>query len=199
MSKLAPLTFNDPAPDLELSAATGEAVRLSSLWSQRLLLLAFTRHFGCTQCKEMLDHITAARAQLAEAAISVAVVTQGTPEAALEFCGHYAPGWLCLADPERKAYAAFGLERGNLYQTVLSPKVWRGVAAAGKKGYRLEPPPPGQDALQMAGTFIIGPDGRVRLPYYYTDIADHPSLALLLKGVLGTRWDKPLDGPLGSD
>ena len=49
----------------------------------------------------------------------------------------------------------------------------------------------------MSGTFIINTSGNVILPYYYDNIADHPSLDLLLSGVLSTDWDKPFDGPIG--
>jgi len=176
----------------------GGSVRLSTLWREQPLLLAFTRHFGCTQCKEMLDRLRAGQAQLTAANLRLAVVTQGVAEAAAEFCGRFAPpGSVCLSDPELLSYTAYGLERGNLFQTVLSPRIWQAVSAAAKKGYRLEPPPPGQDVRLMSGTFIIGRDGRVRLPYYYANIADHPPMEALIEGFLSTEWDKPLDGPLG--
>jgi peroxiredoxin len=191
------LNFNDPAPDATLVATTGEAVTLSGLWAKQTLLLVFTRHFGCTQCKEMLDRLSLNKDQLAQAGLHMAVVTQGTVTATLAFCQQYAPATLCLADPDRKAYAAYKLERGNLFQTVLSPAIWQAVRQAEKKGYHLEPPPPGQDALQMSGLFIIGTDGRIRLPYYYDTIADHPQLELLFEGVLSTDWARPLGGPLG--
>ncbi len=48
----------------------------------------------------------------------------------------------------------------------------------------------------MAGLFVIGKDGRIHLPYYYDDIADHPPLDLLLHGVLGVNWVKPLEKPV---
>jgi len=51
--------------------------------------------------------------------------------------------------------------------------------------------------MQMSGTFIIGTDGRVRLPYYYETIADHAPIDLLLNGVLATGWDKPFNGAIG--
>jgi peroxiredoxin len=51
------LKFNDLAPDVELLDMAGEPVRLSSLWQGRVLVLAFTRHFGCPQCKEMMDNL----------------------------------------------------------------------------------------------------------------------------------------------
>ena len=193
------LNFNDPAPDLEITLAAGGTVRLADLWSQQPLLLAFTRHFGCTQCKEMLDRLRANREQLQTAGLRLAVVTQGAGQAAADFCAQFAPpGSLCLTDPERRAYAAYGLERGSVFQTVLSPAIWKAVNEAARKGYHLEPPPPGQDPLLMSGTFIIGRDGRIRLPYYYAHIADHPPMELLVQGFLTTDWDHPLDGPLGA-
>jgi peroxiredoxin len=193
------LNFNDPAPDLTLVSTTHSSVQLSSLWAQRPLLLAFTRHFGCTQCKLMLDELIAGKEAITRAGLNLAVITQGTPETAAEFAKVFAPGLLVLADPNREAYAAYRLEQGTIFQTYLNPKVWEGIKQAGKKGYAVEPPPPGQDAMQMSGTFIIGTNGRIELPYYYDHIADHPALELLLEGVLSTKWNQPFDGPVGVD
>lgn len=198
MARNKQLNFNRSAPDLALLNTAGEAVLLSSLWKQRPVLLAFTRHFGCTQCKEMLDELVNGRERIEQAGLGIAVITQGTPEATAEFARQFAPGLLCLSDPQRKAYEAYGLERGNLFQTFLNPKVWSAVSRSRKKGYRVETPPSGQDAMQMSGTFIVSQQGRIELPYYYDHIADHPSLDLLLSGVLSTRWDRPFDGPVGS-
>jgi peroxiredoxin len=197
MAKSKQLNFNRSAPDLVLLDSSAEPVQLSSLWTQRPLLLAFTRHFGCTQCKEMLAELVNGRERILSAGLGIALVTQGTPEVTAAFAAEFAPGLLCLADPERAAYRAYGLERGNLFQVFLNPKVWSAVSKSHKKGYPIDPPPPGQDALQMAGTFIISQNGRIELPYYYDHIADHPPLDLLLNGVFSTRWDQPFDGPVG--
>jgi len=198
MAKNKQLNFDRSAPDLALLNTAGEAVLLSSLWKQRPMLLAFTRHFGCTQCKEMLDELVNGRERIEQAGLGIVVITQGTPEATAEFARQFAPGLLCLSDPERKAYEAYGLERGNLFQTFLNPKVWAAISRSRKKGYRVETPPAGQDAMQMSGTFIVSQRGRIELPYYYDHIADHPPLDLLLSGVLSTRWDQSFDGPVGS-
>jgi peroxiredoxin len=198
MANIRQLNFNHRAPDLTLLNTSGEPVQLSSLWAKRPLLLAFTRHFGCTQCKEMLEELVKGREHIEAAGLGIAVVMQGTPEVSAVFAQQFAPGLLCLADPERSAYRAYGLERGNLFQTFLNPKVWSAVSRSRKKGYPVEAPPAGQDAMQMSGTFIISQDGRIELPYYYDHIADHPPLDLLLSGVLSTRWERPFDGPVGS-
>lgn len=198
MAKKKHLNFNDPAPDLELKTSHGDSIRLSSLWNARPTVLAFTRHFGCPQCKEMLDELVAWEPELARAGLQVVVITQADPPAAKAFGEQRAPGLLVLADPKRESYQAYGLEEGSLAQTLLSPRVWRSNARLQReKGYRPEMPPPGQSVMQMSGTFVVGRDGRVRLPYYYDDIADHPTIDLLVQGVLNTRWDAPFDGPIG--
>jgi peroxiredoxin len=197
MIKKNRLGFNQSAPDLTLENLSGEPVQLSSLWKQKPLLLAFTRHFGCTQCKEMLDELVAGKESIKQAGLELAVVMQANPEASSEFAHHFAPGLLVLADPERKAYQAYGLERGNIFQTIINPKVWSAISRSRKKGYRVEPPPAGQDAMQMSGTFIISTQGQIELPYYYDNIADHPPLELLLNGVFSTQWNAPFTGPVG--
>lgn len=197
MKKKTQLDFSHEAPDLVLQDTNGHPVQLSSLWANKPLLLSFTRHFGCTQCKELLEEIVSGKERIQAAGLEIAVVMQATPEATAFFAQQYAPGLISLADPERKAYQAYGLERGDLFQTFLNPKVWAAISRSRKKGYRVEPPPAGQDAMQMSGLFIIGTDGKIKLPFYYDNIADHPTLDLLLSGVLSTKWDKPFNSPIG--
>ena len=197
MTKKKQLNFNSPAPDLELKDVNGDPVQLSSLWAQRPLLLAFTRHFGCTQCKEMLAQLVAGKEAIEKAGLNLAVIMQAEPQAVAEFAATYAPGLTALADPKRQAYKAFGLERGTLFQTFLNRKVWKAIRAARQKGFQVETPPRGQDAMQMSGTFIISRAGRIELPYYYDNIADHAPLELLLEGVLDTDWNASFDGPVG--
>jgi peroxiredoxin len=197
MPKLAHLKFNDPAPELELPDADGNLIRLSSLWRKQVLVLAFTRHFSCPQCKEMVDALVAAAPEFGQKNLTLAFVTQGTPEVTKAFCEERAPGQLCLSDPGRKAYRAYCLERATIWQTFLSRRVWQSNKRLKReRGWNTDLPPSGQDAMQMAGTFVIGRDGRIRLPYYYDDIADHPPVDLLLHGVLGMDWNQPFEGPV---
>jgi peroxiredoxin len=197
MASLAHLKFNDPAPDLELLTADGVPVMLSSFWKEKVLILAFSRHFGCPQCKEMVDELLTASPQINGKNLGLVIITMGSPEEAKIFCAERAPGVVCLSDSERKAYQAYGLERANVWQSFLSLNVWRSNRRLKKeRGWNTDLPPKGQDALQMAGTFVIAPDGRIRLPYYYDDIADHPDVDLLLHGVMGLDWNTNFNGPV---
>lgn len=197
MVNLSRLNFNDPAPDLKLQDVDSKSVQLSSFWKEQVLILAFSRHFGCPQCKEMADQLATVSSDIKAKNLGLVIVTQGTPKDAKTFCSERAPGVLCLADPERKSYQAYGLERANIWQSFLSIHVWRSNRRLKKeRGWNVDLPPQGQDALQMAGTFVIARDGRILLPYYYDDIADHPSVDLLLHGVMGINWDQSFEGPL---
>jgi len=200
MPKLAHLIFNDPAPDMELLSADGDPIQLSSLWRRQVLVLAFTRHFGCPQCKEMVDTLSIAAPEIKSSGLGLVFVTQGMPEAAKAFCEERAPGLLCLSDPGREAYRAYGLERATIWQTFLSWRVWQSnKRLKEERGWNTDLPPAGQDAMQMAGTFVIGTDGRIRLPYYYDNIADHPPVDLLLHGVMGMDWNQPFEGPVAPE
>jgi peroxiredoxin len=194
MAKPNYLKFNDPAPDVELLDVNSNPVRLSSLWKKEVLVLAFTRHFGCPQCKEMVDQLIDSHQALRDRGLRLAIVSHASAESAKAFCDERAPSTTCLADPDRDAYRAYGLYRGTIWQTLISPRIWASNRRLARvKGYKPEVPHKGQDAYQMSGTFIIGMDGRIRLPYYYEDIADHPPVDLILHGVMGMDWKKPFD------
>lgn len=194
MANQTQLKFNDLAPDATLLDANGKPIRLSSLWKDKVLVLAFTRHFGCPQCKEMVGQLIDAHQALTERGMLLAIVSHASAESAKQFCEKRAPSATCLADPDRNAYHAYGLYRGTFWQTLLSPRIWlSNRKLARTKGYKPELPSPGQDAYQMSGTFIIGTDGRVRLPYYYEDIADHLPVDLILHGIMGVDWNRPYD------
>ena len=198
MKKQHLLNFNDPAPDVKVLDVKGKSVSLSSLWVKRPLVLAFTRHFGCTQCKEMLDELVAGREKIKKAGLDIVVITQGVPQETALFMQAHAPGLLAFSDPQRRAYLAYGLERGTIFQTFLNLKVWQALSRSRRKGYLVETPPEGQDAMQMSGTFIISPQGRILLPFYYDNIADHPEFDLLIRGVLATDWTQPFEGRIGA-
>jgi len=199
MKKSIRLKFNDLAPDCEILTTSGDSILLSSLWQAQPLLLNFLRHFGCPQCKQMMDMLSEWQPELKKRGVGIGVITQANAEQTKEFCAIHAPNLSCFCDPKREAYKAYGLPRGGLHETFLSLRVWRENGRARReKGYRVELPPAGQDAFQMAGTFVIGTDGHIRLPYYYEDIADHPLAELAFEGVLSTNWNTPFDAPLGS-
>lgn len=196
MARLIRLKFNDPAPDVAVQTADGNPIQLASHWKDKTVLIAFARHFGCLNCQEMLSQLMNAREAIERAGLSLVVVTQGTPAETKTFCADHAPGVTCLADPKRESYRAFGLTHGNAWQIFFAPQIWFDAWRSKRHGHRPSSPPRGQSLTQLSGIFIVGTDGKIRLPYYYDTLGDHPPVEILLSGVLGTSWDRPLEAPL---
>ena len=78
MANQTQLKFNDLAPDATLLDANGKPIQLSSLWKDKVLVLAFTRHFGCPQCKEMVDQLIDAHQALTERGMLLAIVSHAS-------------------------------------------------------------------------------------------------------------------------
>lgn len=102
----------------------------------------------------------------------VALVTMASAEDTAGFCEGADVPFTCLADPDREAYRAFGLERGGISE-LLGPRNWtRGVKAV------LEGHVQGAtvgDPRQMPGAFVFDGDGVVRYAHYAREVSDNPS------------------------
>jgi peroxiredoxin len=98
------------------------------------------------------------------------VVTMGDVRQTAAFRDKLEAGVVFLADPQRKAYAAYGLDRGTLWQ-VAGPRVWlpsiRALARGGA-GKAVG------DIWQMPGAFVVDRQGRIRYAHYPANQADRP-------------------------
>jgi peroxiredoxin len=110
----------------------------------------------------------------------IVVITQGNEKQTEEFCRDRRLPFPCLADPERRAFAAYSLGRGSLNQ-VLGPKVLlRGIQAA-LSGHGMGKPI--GDAYQMPGVFIVDQSGTIRFIHRYRDSSDNPPNEVLLSHI----------------
>lgn len=78
-------------------------------------------------------------------------------------------------DPERRAYAAFGFERGSVARVWLDPRVIARYAGLLARGRRARAPE--QDTLQLGGDVLVGADGRIRWVYRSRGPEDRPGVA----------------------
>ncbi len=89
------------------------------------------------------------------------------------------PSFPILLDPDRRAYAEWGLARASIAQVWLDPKVLRTYARMFlREGQR--PARMGKDTLQLGGDFVVGAGGR--LVYSRPqERDDRPAVGVLLK------------------
>jgi hypothetical protein len=137
-------------------------------------LLVFLRHFGCMFCRETLADLRAA-AETLPGFPPVLFFFQGSPTEGRAFLRRYWPDARAVADPERRFYAAFGVERGSLLQ-MFGPGVWAAKRRAEAKGHANGPRE--GDVWMMPGAFLV--DGaRVLWAHEYRHAGDHPDFARL--------------------
>ena len=137
-------------------------------------LLVFLRHFGCVFCRETVADLRAIAKQNPDFP-PVLFFFVGSPTEGRAFMRRYWPGARAVADPEKRLYAAFGVERGNLLQ-MFGPGVWAGRRRARDKGN--EQGKRSGDIWMMPGSFLVdGP--RILWEHAYAHAADHPDFASL--------------------
>src|SRR3954469_4290436 len=100
--------IGDRAPDIEVRNTLGQTVRLSEYWCEQPVILAFLRHFGCSMCRAFLAELRQIHPNLEEAGVQVLAMTMGQPEQTDEFCTQHEIDFVCLSDPERISYGAYG-------------------------------------------------------------------------------------------
>ncbi|MBP86709.1 MAG: hypothetical protein CMJ64_08335 [Planctomycetaceae bacterium] len=122
-------------------------------------------------CREHVVDVREEYERFLEAGGDVAVVTMGTSEQTAAFRERNQLPFICLADPKRVAYEAFGVPRGTVAQ-VAGPAVWGGGL---KAVLRAGIGKPVGDVLQLHGSFIIDRDGIVRFFHLPKNSVDRPT------------------------
>ena len=181
-----PLQVGDAAPDLELPDATGAPRRLSDFWSNGPLHLVFMRHFGCSCLRERWESLRDELPAYAEAGATTVAFCQAEPERAAAVAARRGYPFTLLCDPDRAAYAAFGLLEGTVAQ-ILHDFAWGpGDTTTGDEW--LAARRDSERALvdspwQLPGEFVIAPGGRITLAHRAQFCEDFPARGVVLGAI----------------
>jgi hypothetical protein len=126
--------------------------------------------------------VDAAREAFAARGCFALVVSQAKPEVLSRYIERQKWSAPVVSDPERAAYAAFGLERTR-WLTFLKPRVLWGYLRGMMKGYRVKKPVAGEDVLQLGGDFLVSRDQKLIFAYRSADPTDRPSLVALMRAI----------------
>ncbi|MBN9118708.1 MAG: AhpC/TSA family protein [Planctomycetes bacterium] len=124
----------------------------------------------------------AARDRFAARGCFVLVVSQAEPEVLSLYLSRSNWNVTIVCDPDRTAYAAFGLERTR-WLTFFKPRVLWGYACGMWKGYRVKKPYVGEDLLQLGGDFILTRGRKLVFAHASADPTDRPAVAELLAAI----------------
>jgi peroxiredoxin len=145
------------APDFTLPNVDGHPVTLSAVLRHGPVVLTFYRGEWCPYCNLQLRAYQAILPQIRELGGSLVAVSPQTPDNSLTTAEHKGLTFPVLSDPGNAVAARYGLVF-SLSQTLRA-------VSADLPGYN------GDDAweLPMPGTFVIAPDGTVRLAFVDAD------------------------------
>lgn len=111
--------------------------------------------------------------------VGVVAVSMSRPDGVARSLAERPLPFPLLADPDRRAYAAFGLGRTTWARIARPDVLWR-YAGFVLRGAKVRRVPEGEDPLQTGGDFLIGPDRRLAWAYTSPDPTDRPAVDLLL-------------------
>ena len=182
-----PVQPGDLAPDVELLDTAGALRRLSDFWTHGPALVIFMRHFGCSCLAERWEGLHDELADYADAGARVVAVCQAEPQRALAVATRRGYGFPLLCDPERRAYAAFGLLEGQPAQ-ILHAFPWRAGDEETGRTLFVEPRRGTERAVvdspwQLPGEFVIRADGRIALAHRYQYCEDFPPKSVLIGSI----------------
>ena len=154
-------TIGDPAPNVTVTTIEGDTQQLEPLWlgSEKGIALVFLRHYGCPFCRNHARKIDRARQAFADAGLSVALIGSGTLHEAREFNRAVQLAVPLYNDPERIAYAAYGLGHASLASVLHPSVIGSGILSTirGNVPHRST-----GDPMQLQGQFIVDFQGIVR-------------------------------------
>jgi peroxiredoxin len=172
------------ARDLVLLDDTGVERRLSEFWGAQPALLMFWRHFGCGCGAARARRLVAEYPSYVEAGLAPVIIAQGEPARAAAYRERHGLPCPILSDPDHQAYRAYGLGQWSVERILYdaSPEYLNHEHELGRR-FQADRAATGtplvDDPWRAVGEFVIGTDGRVRLPYLYQYCEDFPEPRVL--------------------
>ena len=174
-----PPQVGDKALDATLVDTEGRSVELSSLWSERPVVLVFLRHLACTFCQQQLAWLKRDYANFQAAGVDIVCVAQGIPQVGKAYAILYdLPFPLLLCGDDLSIYRRYGLTLGTSIQ-FLNPMVILRALISTLQGY-VQKKVEGKGS-QLGGGFVIDTSGVVRYLYRSHDVSDTVRNKELLK------------------
>ena len=168
---------------LPFDAVTAHGVPVHLSDYDGFLLLSFLRYASCPMCNLRVHELRSAYPALQAEGIDVAVVMHSPARSILKHVGKQGAPFPIIADPDRRLYVQYGVERSwlRLAMSVVLPSFLVAVAKASVLGYwggRVD-----GEWASMPADFLIAPGGRVLLSHYGAHIGDHLSVSSVVDRV----------------
>lgn len=174
-----PFEVGATVPPLEARYPDGTRFALDEI-SGNGVLLVFLRHINCISCQHHLARLKGWHARIEELRFKVLVVTLSQPWVLKLYQEARTFPFTFVADPERKLYRDYGLERATVGR-MFHPRVLWHYTSIVFQGYRVRMPKNDEDVLQLGGDFILDTKRKLVFAHRCHDPADRPSAKQLVR------------------
>jgi peroxiredoxin len=114
------------------------------------------------------------RDRFEKAGAGVVLIGLGTPDRAAWFCEDKSIPFACLADPDKEAYAAYGLRTATVTEVLRAENALRYLRLNLSSETRQRAAKAGEDVLQLGGTFVVDTTGVIRYAHRNRHTGDNP-------------------------
>ena len=114
------------------------------------------------------------RERFEKAGAGVVLIGLGTADRAGWFCQEKSIPFACLADPEHKAYEAYGLRKAGLTEILRAENGLKYMRLQLSGETRQRTAKRNEDVLQLGGTFVVDQAGVIRYAHRNRHTGDNP-------------------------
>jgi peroxiredoxin len=114
------------------------------------------------------------RERFDQAGTNVVLIGLGTAERAGWFCEDKHIPFACLADPEQRAYEAYGLRKAGLAEILRAENGLKYMRLQLSSETRQRTAKRGEDVVQLGGTFVVDTGGVIRYAHRNRHTGDNP-------------------------
>jgi peroxiredoxin len=170
--------MTDQLLELPPDVVSQHGLALDDLSRASPVLAVCLRHSGCTFCRQALSDLQRDRAAIEGAGTTIVLVHMlSDADAAAMFARYGLDDLPRFSDPERRLYAALGLERGSTWR-VMGPQMWGRAIGSLLSGHGFGIPK--GDVHQMPGAFLLH-DGRIVAAFRHAGSGDRPDYCELAR------------------
>jgi len=169
----------DTAPILQVTDVWGKTVSIPD--SEKWTYLSFHRFAACPFCNLRTNELIRNYERFQQNRVEVVSLWPSSKDHLLQFAGDEPTPFPLISDEKMQIYKAYGVTESSFvgaFRLLLHPKLMVGALKSRRKDIDFD-----GDPKLMPASFLIDPEGRVKMAYYGRHFGDHPDIQTILDHV----------------
>lgn len=178
MTKL--IHVGDRAPILHEIDVWGNSISVPA--QDKWFYLSFHRFAACPFCNLRTNELIRNYEHFQKNKVEIISLWPSSKENVLQFAGNETTPFPLISDPKKRIYEAYGVAESSfsgVVRLLLHPKLIFNAIKNKRDDIALD-----ADPKLMPASFLISPDGIVKMAYYGKHFGDHPKIQTILNHII---------------